>query len=174
MTSSMTSSEPPQKVLSLQKVSGPRSQYSGVRNFFSILRKKNQKWSKSTYKKKKKKKKKSGYQVISNGPRLLSPQRGSPPTSILLPSFNWPRFARSSQFWSDLAWWLIQCFFPFSLSFFFPFFSFPFFLFPFPFFPIPRFARLVSSSPLKFHHNRNKYTSAQQTNKQVHKCTTNK
>ena len=58
MTSSMTSSEPPQKVLSLQKVSGPRSQYSGVRNFFSILRKKNQKWSKSTYKKKKKKKKK--------------------------------------------------------------------------------------------------------------------
>ena len=64
MTSSMTSSEPPQKVLSLQKVSGPRSQYSGVRNFFSILRKKNQKWSKSTYKKKKKKKKKKGQKVF--------------------------------------------------------------------------------------------------------------
>merc|ERR1712131_134953 len=62
-------------------------------------------------------------------------------------------------------------FFPFffSLSFFFPFF-----FFPFPFFPIPRFARLVSSSPLKFHHNRNKYTSAQQTNKYTNVQQTNK
>ena len=173
MTSSMTSSEPPQKVLSLQKVSGHKSQYSGVRNFFSILRKKNQKWSKSTYKKKKKKKKKkkSGYQVISNGPRLLSPQRGSPPTSILLPSFNWPRFARSSQFWSDLAWWLIQCFFSF-FPFFFSFFFFSFFFFSLFLF----FLFLASLGWFRLRHwsFTTIETSAQQTNKQVHKRTTNK